>query len=49
MLVSINMYVNAHCEATKNKRASVCIVKNLDLHLHVPTKVGDATLKSHYP
>ena len=55
MLVSINMYVNAHCEATKKspkgpfREASerVCVVKNLDLHLHVPTKVGDATLKSH--
>ena len=25
----------------------MCVVKNLDLHLHVSTKVGDATLKSH--
>ena len=33
MLVSINMYVNAHCEATKKQASErVCVVKNLDLH-----------------
>ena len=62
MLVSINMYANTHCEATKNplkgplahrgplweKASERACVKNLVLYLHVPTKVGDATLKSHY-
>ena len=62
MLVSINMYANTHCGASKNplKDPSVhrgslwgeaserACLKNLDLYLHVHTKVGDATLKSHY-
>ena len=55
MPVSINMHVDTRCGATKNplkgplgKQASECVSRNLFLHLHVPSKAGDATLNSLY-